>query len=343
MSTVQSATAPSVKLPQIATSTSLWNNRIVVIGGLAVGSLVLLYLLIRRCFGETKGAQNGPPAALNAQGEKDTSPTPSAAGIVVIHQDSVFNSVAAHKLIAEKPLTINYGQNVIRAVFTYNPVSHSFEAFIDKLPLGEVIKAEIFQPFEDTSSHKHVQLKVDHTMGIYKIESIDEIASQDMGLSSCTSSPATHLSTKKPGKVSDVGLDSIATSLPEKVNSSQVMSNHNISKTLDTSLSSFGIMSIRHLDSEKNYTFENLTDKIHIVFFEILGRDAAIPNGEQRITVPFVISPTAKEKTQVSPEQIMVGWNFAYADWMRANYPQNFTGRNLSPQLELASIQDMPL
>ena len=56
MSTVQSATAPSVGSSYIPTSSSLWNNRIFIIGGLVVGSLALLYL-VRRYFIRTEEEQ----------------------------------------------------------------------------------------------------------------------------------------------------------------------------------------------------------------------------------------------------------------------------------------------
>jgi hypothetical protein len=113
---------------------------------------------------------------------------------------------------------------------------------------------------------------------------------------------------------------------------------------LAISISSDVPLSVHDLDPpEKNYTIENLTDKTHILFFEILGRHADIPNGKQRITVPIVVSPTAKEKKHVSPKQIIEGWKFAYTHWIFANDPKKYRGTPGFPQLELVSIQDTTL
>jgi hypothetical protein len=308
MSTVSSATAPSVGPSYVPTSSSLWNNRIVIIGGLAACAGLILLFLARRYFSGSKDIQS-KPTALESK--------PTGAGIVIMstHTSSV-------PYLLDRPLFIEHSSGtLIKAIFTHVQTDSSFNhvAFIDALPLGETVDAEIFQSDavishlnqkqpQSLMNHAYVKLEVKDEMCIYTITGI--------------------------GTKNNIEISRTPKPLPEKVNDPYKMANHKIETPLAISISSDGTLRYDLDPSGKDYTIENSTDKIHILFFKILGREADIIEGEQQISVPIVVLP--KEKKQVSQKQFLDGWRCAYANWFRSTY-------SITPQLELVSIQDMAL
>lgn len=326
MAAVTSATAPSVS-PSYSSSSSLWNNRIVIIGGLAAcAGLVLLYLA-RRFLSGSKETQNQQPvdqAPLKAAEKKKEPLISSAAGIVIMstHTSSV-------PYLLDRPLFIEHSSGkVIKAIFTHAQKDSSYihAAYIDNLPTGKV-EAKIFQS-DAVISHlngkqtnslmnpAYVKLEIKDEMCIYTITGI--------------------------GTKNNIEISRTPKPLSEKVNDPYKMANHKIETPLAISISSDGTLSHDLDPSGKHYTIENSTDKIYILFFKILGREADIIEGEQQISVPIVILPN--EKKQVSQKQFLDGWRCAYANWTFANHPKQFRSMySITPQLELVSIQDMTL
>lgn len=255
MSTVPSATAPSAPF-------FLWNNK----NYLLLAGLGIVLLIVFRYFNSKTSTANRPPSADLSQRLVTTFPYsanvnpmfPSEVpGIVRISLENLGLSKSRN------PLEFIFIQYAHQGKFFFLPMTmleHEAEAYLRHLPYGEKVYLQFQYKREYVAG---LNLKVDQKFGIYQIY----IENRDW---KADSRPETPLQTG------------------HKLNF-----DHNADDSLSLSINSSKLEPVdsKYITQESYYRFKNATQKVHVLFFEIVGQALVASPRDLRLIVPITVLP----------------------------------------------------
>lgn len=298
MSTVPSATAPS------ATPSTLWNNKnYLILAGLGIAVLSIAYYFFNR----RAPVDNRPPPADLSQ-RLITAHFPKCANV---NQMFIRGDAQGSIKINLENLGIFKSRNPFEVIFIeyvhrgktvsqpMNMLEFEAEAYLRYLPYGEKVHLQFKYQGKVLEQH----LIVSETFAIYEIY---------IKNGSWIAEPHPETPHKAMGQWHfDFDADN-----------SLSLSINNSSKVEE--------VPSRFVTQEKYYIFENTTQKVHVLFFEIAGLTAYGDTNEQRLVVPITVFPGGIALPQGF---LRTSWEHTFRTIHGREPPPN-------PRLTIASVLD---
>ncbi len=180
----------------------------------------------------------------------------------------------------------------------------SLQAFIADLPYGKEIKLEFLY---QTQTRAEVTITVDQAMGIYEI--YKEAAEWKV-----ESHPENQLI--REGLQYDLSSSKVDSPLSILIHNVHTMGFRDIPKSVK---------------EDSYFSFENTSDKTHVLFFQIASSDALFSTQNQNLVIPIAILP---KTTIILPK------NFLRACWQFTLYSIHGISAPSNSNLFLSSLQD---
>jgi hypothetical protein len=318
MSSVQIIDASAVQLPQVTHTHSIWNNRIVFLV-LGIGAGLLIYHAIQHFLHTEKKVEPETPKfdltkrfihqhfPEAANGKQELLSSSHAAGIIKVQPKVILTDYLAAALSTVSISCFFRNQLFFTQEMTRTATEDSdFEVFVPELPHNDKIRVD----FVHGGTKKIVEFKVDQPMGCYEIGKIEDS--------------------------DELKADFKAHSLPHLVTKNEFKKQHLVNKPLSVVLApskrpEFNFKR-EHVEEGDFYHFQNTTDAVHILFFEIQGlaADATKPE-DQRLVVSVMLFPGETKK--LNEAFLRNNWEMAY----RATHAKDAVGTDL----EILAIADV--